>query len=247
MDREPGEDRAPRVRTGGGLAVRLLSAFTALGLVPLAGFSLLVDLQSEPLRTAATALQQGAPVADDRVQRHAATGLAWTAVTCRPDVVDAAVTAQLTHLDRQDPAADYDRWEKTAGNALTVLRRALSCNPGDGDLWARYAAVRRSVAANRAETARLLALSQVRAPSTYAAVQARFAVWRTAPDVYPAAAETFRADLAAVARFMRADEAARLLTALPDAAVPYLAEASRDLPASRLRDLSSKGYRPPPH
>jgi hypothetical protein len=109
---------------------------------------------------------------------------------CRDDIVRAAMTIVLADLDRQDEAAEFDRWEKAITRARAVLRHAAGCNPADGNRWARLAMVEQAIAERPEELARLLSLSANLSPSEYPVLRARLVVWNKAGDRTRALART---------------------------------------------------------
>lgn len=99
---------------------------------------------------------------------------------CRSDILDGGLTFVLRDLDLQNAVDRYDDWAAAITRADSYVTHALSCNPGDGDLWARLAMVRQASSENSEQLSAILNQSALLAPSEMYVLRARFFVWRKA-------------------------------------------------------------------
>jgi hypothetical protein len=106
-----------------------------------------------------------------------------TSHECRSDVLDAGLAFVLRDVDLQDQIDNYDAWAAAMTRADRYITHALSCNPGDGDLWARLAMVRQAASENAEQLSELMNQSALLAPSEMYVLRARFFVWRKATAV----------------------------------------------------------------
>ncbi|MCA1969440.1 MAG: hypothetical protein LDL42_09935 [Rhizobium sp.] len=147
-------------------------------------------------------LETGTPVS-----RGTVTGLAGVADEvvsgghCRADIVRAGLTVKLAELDQRNSYHDYDAWAGALAAAENYLRHAIGCRPTDGNLWLRFAMVRRAVAEQLTEIAFLMQQSVYYAPAEQGVLVGRFAVWNdAAATTLEAARSAVETDLATVLR-----------------------------------------------
>lgn len=103
-----------------------------------------------------------------------------TSNQCRSDILDEGLAFILMDLDLQDSVAHYEEWATAMERADRYIVHALSCSPGDGDLWARLAMVRQASSENPDQLSAILSQSSLLAPSEMYVLRARFFVWRRA-------------------------------------------------------------------
>lgn len=156
------------------------------------------------------------------INRYAAQAEAVvTSDECRSDVLDGGLTFVLRALDLQNSVDQYDDWATAMARAERYITHALSCNPGDGDLWARLAMVRQASSENPAQLSAILSQSALLAPSEMHVLRARFFVWKKA------SAKTLTQSADTVERDIRT----LLTSASPDDIVEVLSHPGRDLKA----------------
>jgi hypothetical protein len=177
------------------------------------------------------------------IDRYAAQAEAVVATNqCRSDIVDAGLTFVLTDLDLQNSIDQYDSWAAAMVRADRYIVHALSCNPGDGDLWARLAMVRQASSENAGQLSALLNQSSLLAPSEMYVVRARFFVWRRASAATLAlSSDAVERDVRTVLTYSYWQVAADIL-ANPGANLkPHILAAARLISQDRLDALKSHG------
>jgi hypothetical protein len=163
-----------------------------------------------------------------------------TSGECRSDVIAAGLAFVLRDVDLQNQVDQYDAWANAMTRADRYVMHALSCNPGDGDLWARLAMIRQASSENAEQLSALMAQSALLAPSEMYVLRARFFVWRRAsPATLDRAADTVERDIRTVLNY--ADPKA-IIGILGNAGVdlkPHILAAWKFIPAARLADLAT--------
>lgn len=96
---------------------------------------------------------------------------------CRSDFVNAGVTVVLNDLDRSIQMDEPSKRREKLSFAETYLRHAMSCLPGNGNIWLRLGMVRTLSQGNPEEVASLLTMSQMLAPTDFRALQGRIEFW----------------------------------------------------------------------
>ena len=145
-------------------------------------------------RNAAVLVSDYAGKAEEIVERR----------SCRSDIVNAGLGFVLADLDLQNSVTDFDAWTSSLERADRYIQHALSCSPGDGNLWVRLALVRRAGGENPQELAALLAQSALLFPAEIDALSARFVLWRSvSQETLDLAATTADTDLRTVLLYLR--------------------------------------------
>ncbi len=129
-------------------------------------------------RSFAAALDAGEPVDTAALRALADEGLpADRLETCDGDVLRVSLTVLLADLDRIDRDQAYDAWAQRLGQTEVQVRHALTCLPGDSNLWLRLAMLKQAGGELPQEQASLMALSQQLNPSERRQLVGRLAQW----------------------------------------------------------------------
>ncbi|MBO9099405.1 MULTISPECIES: hypothetical protein [unclassified Rhizobium] len=157
---------------------------------------------------------------------------------CRADVVSGGMTFVLRDLDMQDVVDHYDAWAASMARADRYITHALSCNPGDGDLWARLAMIRQASSENADQVFSLMNRSAVLAPSEMYVIRARFFVWRKATvATLNRSADILKHDINTVLNYGDPNDIVDVLAHAGDNLKPHILEAAKLIPAARMAAL----------
>lgn len=117
------------------------------------------------------ALADSLPVIDEVISRD----------ICRSDILKAGMRLTLLHIDATSRKQPTEDWTRSLDKGEALARHALSCLPGDGDVWLRLAMIRSLRVALPEETAALLTISQKLSPADANAIRGRLTFWRSLP------------------------------------------------------------------
>lgn len=177
------------------------------------------------------------------INRYAARAEAVVADNeCRSDILDGGLTFVLRDLDLQNAVDRYDDWAAAIARADRYITHALSCSPGDGDLWARLAMVRQASSENPEQLSAILDQSALLAPSEMYVLRARFFIWRKASALTLArSSETVERDVRILLRYSNWMDIGEIL-ARPGANLKvHILAAAKLVSQDRIAVLKSEG------
>jgi hypothetical protein len=136
---------------------------------------------------------------------------------CRSNVLEAALTIQLNHLDGVNRAVDDERWQDAMAKALSLVEHAERCTPGDGNLWLRDAMLVRAVAEQPAAIVQRLELSANLIPNYMPVVLTRLGfLSSTTAETQAAGSSLLDDDLRVTVFYLPPYRTAPFLKSLPD-------------------------------
>lgn len=201
------------------LTYRVLGAVIFIALAGLSSKLLQQDLVTSRTREVVERLNQGEPVTAALIDSLAnGSEFAASLQQCRSDVLDAALTIQLNHLDGVNRAVDDERWQDAMAKALSLVEHAERCTPGDGNLWLRDAMLVHAVAEQPAAIVQRLELSANLIPNYMPVVLTRLGfLSSTTADTQAASTRLLDDDLRMMVFYLPPYRTAPFLKSLPDA------------------------------
>lgn len=230
----------PSVRHG---VFAWMAVAVALALAVGAAYGFWSTTAQSDLLYLASLLESDQRVAVDTVHKYAAATSAIVADgVCRGDVLAAGLTVVLADLDTRNAAADYDGWSAAMVAADRYLTHAVTCQPTNGNIWARLAMVRQAEAENPDELAHLMDRSAWYAPAERGVITARCVVWRKAADrTLELARQSLDHDLLTVLTYFSATDATDCLRQAGPKLQSIVAEDAKAIAGDRLRLLRRGG------
>lgn len=157
---------------------------------------------------------------------------------CRSDVIDGGLTFVMRDLDLQNSVDRYDAWAAAMTRADRYVTHALSCNPANGDLWARLAMIRQASSENAEQLSALMSQSALLAPSEIYVLRARFFVWRKATAAtLDRASDTVDRDIRTVLNYAEPNDIVDVLGNAGANLRAHILAAAKFIPAGRLVTL----------
>lgn len=241
LGRQPREAGAPAPRRISASAAALC-AIASLA-VALSAFGARDAVAGAAVRRFARALDAGRPVDDVALAALLAGHMPADRLTsCKAEVLRPSLTVLLAALDRTDRDHAYGDWAARLGETEEQVRHALSCMPGDGNLWLRLAMLRQAGGEVPAEQARLMALSQQLAPAERRMLIGRLAHWnRLSAATLTLAREEAAADLRNGLVYLPARDLQAVLAAPSATMRGLIAETLPLIPEERRKALGPLG------
>jgi len=236
--REAGERKA----AGKGMAVAL--GGLALLAIAVAAGGARDAVSIREARPFVRALDAGRPVDTAALHALVADGLPANRLkTCNGDILRASLTVLLADLDRIDRDRAYDEWAEGIGQAEEQVLHALSCQPGDGNLWLRLAMLRQAGGELPREQASLMALSQQFNPSDGRQLVGRLVHWnRLSPATLALSRDEAAADVRNGLNYLSAADIRTALGTPSPTMAGIIGEILPLLPAERRALLQKGGF-----
>ena len=159
---------------------------------------------------------------------------------CDGDIQRVSLTILLADLDRIDRDQSYDLWAQRLEQAEEQVRHALTCMPGDSNLWLRLAMLRQAGGEIPAEQSSLMTLSQQLNPSERRQLLGRLAHWnRLSPATLALSREDALADVRNGLNYLPVADI-RLVIATPSPTIAGIIQEALPLVSPERRTLLGK-------
>jgi hypothetical protein len=224
----------------------ILFSLTAIALLAFAVTDIRQSARFADIFLVAERLEQSGQISPETIARTAAnTDIIVSGDYCRSDIVMAGTTLVLNRLDTANEITGYDAWAKAADDAERYIRHAVSCLPTDSNLWLRLAIVRAVIAQEPKSIARLMTMSARLAPADELALLARVYFWNHLNvATLENARTTVESDVSLLLKLGDSRKVAPALTRISAALLPYVKQASKQLPANKKGSLTWFGFNP---